>query len=953
MAPKRKSAGTTKVAKAAQKLAEAAPALENLDFLTKPEASAEAFYRIAASDPCRARRPVQEENTTEVVPPGSFPNPYLAIDFNDKNGIWQKETALSKALGEDPAAACRHRGWGVWRPSGLRNLGATCYLNSLLQYLFFNLDFRYSLLRAPSESKVVAALQQVFALLTEGESLVVDPKDFVTAARVDALEQADATEFSALLLDWLQRELSASAGATFIAALFEGQSSTIVQCSQDPNHFSEKPECFMELRAGLSPVAAALEAKEAAARKSAPKSKPKKGAAKKLPTIRLEQILEETAFPEEILDGSNQWLCPRCDRKVDARRTTRLSKLPPYLHVTVERYHFDADKGERKRLAHPVSFPRRLELRLGGPALASTHREANANDTATLPVAFECIGYLEHVSDSAHSGHYRATLLREDEEPYVASLARGGDSKEVEPSPKRQKVDGPDAAAGAPPKRSWWRLDDETVTDVEAGEKAAEAGEGADCIPVDPARIESPTAYLVLYRRCDHDPGQVALGRRESPGMPRTAPALAEHLQRCVDEHNTELRRQRKEFESNSLAVERFVGERRRAVKCLAEALRQHHAALAEGQNVDLSFVPTPWLERFLRGEDRTLQNILEGDASIVPPIYSASLIKRPNGEALDPLSIWCGEVKLLPTAALAQVGGQHGGLDSSTLFHVSEGMHNEVAQLVFQAFKEFCKEFELKAKLQGTRYSVTEVRSQVEAGEDPNLTVWVSLRQLNQWKKAVGEAPQGSPQQLWRHFVQEVREYRFGSPADAGTADIEVSDEEVVAGEAPVVEIPPDVKEVALPRVKQLTFLGGLLCPHGLVCRTRAAALVSRRNLEELLQVSCQKDLALRKLWPGTPGSMRPRLCSGLHGNQLLSFGAVCNQCRGAPVEEAKKAKGASKSQATKRKAATKEAEREGAAFNNSVFLSSTAKESIPVKVDADAADAHEPTSSSPPFLE
>eukprot|EP00435_Cladocopium_sp_Y103_P025989 s188_g6.t1 len=202
MAPKRKSAGTAKAAaKAAQKLAELAPPLENLNFLTTEANLLEAFYRIAPSDPCRARRPVQEENTADLVPPGSFPNPYLAIDLNDKQGVWQKETALSKALGQDPAVGCRHRaqGQGFLRPAGLRtalNLGATCYLNSLLQYLFFNLDFRYSFLRAPAQSKVVATLQEVFALLAEGESLVVDPKDFITAARVDALEQADLEVYS-------------------------------------------------------------------------------------------------------------------------------------------------------------------------------------------------------------------------------------------------------------------------------------------------------------------------------------------------------------------------------------------------------------------------------------------------------------------------------------------------------------------------------------------------------------------------------------------------------------------------------------------------------------------------------------------------------------------------------------------------------------------------------------
>ena len=81
------------------------------------------------------------------------------------------------------------------------------------------------------------------------------------------------------------------------------------------------------------------------------------------------------------------------------------------------------------------------------------------------------------------------------------------------------------------------------------------------------------------------------------------------------DQHNTELRRQRKEFESNSLvgtpsagalgrleelvateAVERFVGERRGAVKCLAEALRQHAVGLAEGQELRAN----DWLLNFI-----------------------------------------------------------------------------------------------------------------------------------------------------------------------------------------------------------------------------------------------------------------------------------------------------------------------------------------------------------------
>eukprot|EP00913_Durusdinium_trenchii_P010807 g10137.t2 len=567
---------------------------------------------------------------------------------------------------------------------------------------------------------------------------------------------------------------------------------------------------------------------------------------KKLPTIRLEQILEETAFPEEVLDGSNQWLCPRCDRKVDAKRTTRLSKLPPYLHVTVERYHFEAETAQRKRLAHPVSFPRRLELRLGG-ALASQRPEATSSETAMLPVAYECIGYLEHVSDSAHSGHYRATLLREEEEPYVSAVA-GDEVKE--PALKRPKVDDPDAAAGAPQKRSWWRLDDESVTPVESVEseasgagapKAAEGTSSSSAAPPqasDPERIESATAYLVLYRRCDHDPGQLCQGRRVS-GVPRTAPPLSSELQRCVDEHNTELRRQRKEFESNSLAVERFVGERRRAVMCLAEALRALHPS--QGSSSDLNLVPSPWLERFLRGEDRTLQNILEGDAS--------NEFAR-TGHALDPLAVWCGEVKLLPTAALEQVGGQFGGLDSSTFLRAEAAMNEEVATLVFKAFEQLGEK--------SNRFSVTDVRA-VESSEQ-GFAVWISIRQLNQWKKVVGDTSStASLRQLWRCFVQEVHEYRFGISPEGGAADAPEASDDEVAVEASGLEVPSDVKEATTPRVKPLTLLGGLLCRHQLLSRPRAAALVSRSQLEELLEVSHEKDSAFRELWQSA-ASMRPR---------------------------------------------------------------------------------------------
>ncbi|CAE8738575.1 unnamed protein product, partial [Polarella glacialis] len=320
---------------------------EALGFLQAPSFEADvqvpAFYRFADADPCHLQPPVREkgEFSTSASSTG-FPNPYVAIDFNDRQGIWNAETSLSKALGEDPAKQCRAApgdGSEAWAPAGLRNLGCTCYLNSLFQYLFFNLDFRHSLLRASSESKVVAALQQVFALLAEGEGLTVDTEAFVSAARVNALEQADATEFSALLLDWLQRELDAGgcAGGDFIPTLFEGEASQVLTCGEDPTHTSELRERFMELRARLSPVALNLEAAEAAS-SSTRRASAKKQPGKKVDTMEQEPMDAGISMPslkscwtmpvEELEEHFDGMMAAYMDMTIDDAEQEEFSEHP-------------------------------------------------------------------------------------------------------------------------------------------------------------------------------------------------------------------------------------------------------------------------------------------------------------------------------------------------------------------------------------------------------------------------------------------------------------------------------------------------------------------------------------------------------------------------------------------------------------------------------------------------
>ena len=106
---------------------------------------------------------------------------------------------------------------------GLINQGATCYLNSLLQCLFYNLSFRVLILQAKPDSAILVALQELFATLQLSSSPAVNTKDLVTAfgwSRGQVFEQHDVHELFSLLLDALGE--SSTALGTQLPDLFQG-----------------------------------------------------------------------------------------------------------------------------------------------------------------------------------------------------------------------------------------------------------------------------------------------------------------------------------------------------------------------------------------------------------------------------------------------------------------------------------------------------------------------------------------------------------------------------------------------------------------------------------------------------------------------------------------------------------------------------------------------------------
>ncbi|KAG5175184.1 hypothetical protein JKP88DRAFT_339409 [Tribonema minus] len=199
------------------------------------------------------------------------------INNQGKEGIWAKKPSLLTSLGPDPARARRKPlaalkgetgeaagvddkgdqeqesggvlpASGALMPVGLRNLGATCYLNAQLQCWFHLIPFRRRIYNCSTEAiadernrqvvhalqavfghlqcgdasvhdvavkyrhnqqwQVVHALQAVFGHLQCGDASVHDVAPLASLLELNTAEQQDPSEFNVLFAQLLARCLS-------------------------------------------------------------------------------------------------------------------------------------------------------------------------------------------------------------------------------------------------------------------------------------------------------------------------------------------------------------------------------------------------------------------------------------------------------------------------------------------------------------------------------------------------------------------------------------------------------------------------------------------------------------------------------------------------------------------------------------------------------------------------